>query len=52
MARDIDWITWDALLKLKHIGPIRDYIKAYASLMLEVEEMSNHDWLYHIISGL
>lgn len=37
---------------LKHTGSIRDYIKRYTDLVLQVSDMSNRDLLFKFISNL
>lgn len=39
-------------MRLRHTSSIREYTNAYASLMLEVEEMSARDRLFHFINKL
>ncbi|KAL0388130.1 UNVERIFIED_CONTAM: hypothetical protein Sradi_2694800 [Sesamum radiatum] len=38
--------------KLKHAGTVRDYVKEFSSLMLDVRDMSEEDKLFNFLSGL
>src|SRR5262249_7140356 len=46
------WVARDALKKLKHTGTIRDYVKEFSSLMLDIKNMSEEDKLFNFLSGL
>ena len=37
---------------LKHTNLVRDYVKEFSSLMLNIRNMSNEDKLFNFISGL
>ncbi|KAL6321338.1 hypothetical protein AAG906_016393 [Vitis piasezkii] len=38
--------------KARHIGSVRDYIKEFSSLMLDIKNMSEEDKLFNFMSGL
>lgn len=42
----------DALRKLKHSGSVREYMKEFSSLMLDIREMSEEDKLFNFMAGL
>ena len=46
------WMAREALKKLKHTGSVREYVKAFSSLMLDIHNMSEDDKLFNIMSGL
>lgn len=46
------WVAREALKKLKHTGTVRDYVKEFSSLMLDVKNMSEDDKLFNFFSGL
>jgi hypothetical protein len=46
------WVSRDALGKLKHITSVREYVKQFSSLMLDIKDMSEADKLYNFMSGL
>lgn len=46
------WVARDALKKLKHTASVRDYVKQFSSLMLDIKDMSEADKLYNFMSGL
>lgn len=37
------WVAWESLKKLKQIGSIRDYVKEFSLLILNIEDMSEVD---------
>ncbi|KAK4381873.1 Transposon Ty3-G Gag-Pol polyprotein [Sesamum angolense] len=46
------WLARESLRKLKHAGTVRDYVKEFSSLMLDVRDMSEEDKLFNFLSGL
>ncbi|KAK4397585.1 RNA-directed DNA polymerase [Sesamum angolense] len=44
------WLARESLQKLKHSGTVRDYVKEFSSLMLDIRDMSEEDKLF--MSGL
>ncbi|KAL0317432.1 UNVERIFIED_CONTAM: hypothetical protein Sangu_2157500 [Sesamum angustifolium] len=46
------WLARESLRKLKHAGTMRDYVKEFSSLMLDVRDMSEEDKLFNFLSGL
>ncbi|KAL0302208.1 UNVERIFIED_CONTAM: hypothetical protein Sangu_3114600 [Sesamum angustifolium] len=42
----------ESLRKSKHAGTVRDYVKEFSSLMLDVRDMSEEDKLFNFLSGL
>ena len=46
------WVARDSLKKLKQIGTVREYVKTFSSLMLDVKNMSKEDKLFNFMSGL
>ncbi|KAK4422090.1 hypothetical protein Salat_2160000 [Sesamum alatum] len=45
------WLVRELLQKLKHSGTIRDYMKEFSSLMLDIKEMAEKDKLFNFPSG-
>ncbi|KAK4381133.1 hypothetical protein Sango_2996800 [Sesamum angolense] len=46
------WLATESLRKSKHAGTVRDYVKEFSSLMLDVRDMSEEDKLFNFLSGL
>ncbi|KAL0405981.1 UNVERIFIED_CONTAM: hypothetical protein Slati_3912000, partial [Sesamum latifolium] len=46
------WLARESLRKLKHTGTVRDCMKKFSSLMLDVRDMSEEDKLFNFLSGL
>ncbi|KAG6510926.1 hypothetical protein ZIOFF_028973 [Zingiber officinale] len=46
------WIARDGLKGLKQSGSVRDYVKEFSSLMLDIQNMSEEDKLYNFLYGL
>ncbi|PIN25087.1 hypothetical protein CDL12_02170 [Handroanthus impetiginosus] len=52
LPSNTSWLAREALRKLKHTGSVRDYVKEFSSLMLDIREMSEEDKLFNFMSGL
>ena len=48
---NVAWLARESLRKLKHSGSVREYVKAFQSLMLNVKNMSEDDKLFNFMSG-
>lgn len=46
------WVARENLRKLKHTGSMRDYVKDFSSLILDIVDMSESDKLFNFLSGL
>ena len=46
------WVARESLKKLRHTGTVRDYVKDFSSLMLDIKDMSDMDKLFNFLSGL
>lgn len=46
------WLARESLKRLKHTGTVRDYVKEFSSLMLDIKNMSEEDKLFNFMSGL
>lgn len=46
------WMARDSLKRLRHTGSVREYVKQFSSLMLEIQNMSEEDRLFNFQSGL
>lgn len=46
------WVARDSLKRLKQSGTVRDYVKEFSSLMLDIQNMSEEDKLFNFMSGL
>lgn len=42
----------NALLRLRHVSSIREYVRAFSALMLEIHDMSEADQLYFFLRHL
>ncbi|XP_059663489.1 uncharacterized protein LOC132309170 [Cornus florida] len=52
LPQNTAWIARESLKKLKHTGTVRDYMKDFSSLMLDIRNMSEEDKLFNFMSGL
>ena len=46
------WLARESLKRLKHTGSVREYVKEFSSIMLDIRNMSDEDKLLNFISGL
>lgn len=46
------WLARESLKKLKHTSTVREYVKEFSSLMLDISNMSEEDKLFNYMSGL
>ena len=46
------WIARESLRHLKHIGTMREYVKQFGSLLLDIKNMSKKDKLFNFKHGL
>lgn len=46
------WIARESLKTLKQVGLVRDYVKTFCSLMLDVSNMSKEDKLFNFLMNL
>ncbi|KAJ4716602.1 hypothetical protein OWV82_011594 [Melia azedarach] len=46
------WRARELLKDLKQTGLVRDYVKQFSSLMLDIKNMSDEDKLFNFVSGL
>ena len=52
LPTNTSWMAREALRKLKHSGTVRDYVKEFSSLLLDIRDMSDEDKLFNFMSGL
>ncbi|KAL2923900.1 Retrovirus-related Pol polyprotein from transposon 17.6 [Bienertia sinuspersici] len=52
LPNNVSWVARDKLRELRHTGSIREYVKQFMSLMLDIDGMSEQDKLYTFIAGL
>ncbi|CAH9148831.1 unnamed protein product [Cuscuta epithymum] len=52
LPHNVSWMARESLKKLKHSGSIREYVKEFSSLMLDIHNMSDEDKLFNFMSGL
>lgn len=52
LPSNYSWIARDRLKRLRQTGSVRDYIKEFTSLMLDIQNMSDEDKLHNFISGM
>jgi hypothetical protein len=48
----MSWIAGDDLKELRHDRSVRDYIKRFSSLILDIDNMFEEDKLFNFLSGL
>ena len=46
------WLARGSLKRLKRTGSVREYVKEFSSIMLDIRNMSDEDKLFNFISGL
>ena len=49
---DVQWLTRDFLRHLKQTDSVREYVKSFQSLMLEVGSISEEEKLKNFMAGL
>jgi hypothetical protein len=49
---NVAWVARDSLNKLKHTTSVREYVKQFSSLILDMKDMSKADKLYNFMTGL
>ena len=52
LPNNSSWMAWESLKHLKQTGTVRDYVKYFNSLMLDIKTMSDDDKLFNFMSGL
>ncbi|XP_059664093.1 uncharacterized protein LOC132309845 [Cornus florida] len=52
LPQNTAWIARKSLKKLKHTGTVRDHVKDFSSLMVDIRNMSEEDKLFNFMSGL
>ncbi|KAL0444519.1 UNVERIFIED_CONTAM: hypothetical protein Slati_2174600 [Sesamum latifolium] len=50
--KNIEYNSRQALWKLERTGSVRDYVKAFSTLMVDIRDMSEKDKLFTFIEGL
>lgn len=46
------WLARESLRNLKQTGSVRDYVKEFSSLLLDIKNMSDEDKLFNFLAGL
>ena len=46
------WVARDSLKKLKQTSTVREYVKTFSSLMMDMKNMSEEDKLFNFMSSL
>ncbi|RVW29804.1 hypothetical protein CK203_087390 [Vitis vinifera] len=49
---NIAWVARESLKMLRHTGSVRDYVKEFSSLMLDMKNMLEKDKLFNFMFGL
>ena len=52
LPSNTSWLARDKLIRLRHTGKVREYIKEFTSVMLDIQNMSDEDKLHNFISGM
>nr|TKS05961.1 hypothetical protein D5086_0000127890 [Populus alba] len=52
LPNNTSWIARDELKRLKQDRSVREYVKSFSSLILDIENMSEEDRLFNFMSGL
>ena len=46
------WVARESLKKLKHKGFVRDYVKEFNSLLLDIKNVSEEEKIFNFLSRL
>lgn len=46
------WLARESLRNLRQTGTVRDYVKEFSSLLLDIKNMSDEDKLFNFLAGL
>ena len=49
---NVSWMAHHSLMNLRQTGAVRDYIKEFSALMLDIKDMSDEDRFFHFLKGL
>jgi hypothetical protein len=52
LPNNTSWIAREDLKKLRQDGSVRDYVKKFSSLILDVDNMSEEEKMFNFLSGL
>ncbi|KAL0322595.1 UNVERIFIED_CONTAM: hypothetical protein Sangu_1878800 [Sesamum angustifolium] len=52
LSCNTSWLARESLRNLKHTGTVREFVKEFSSLMLDVRDMSEVDKLFNVMAGL
>ncbi|KAL3529307.1 hypothetical protein ACH5RR_008629 [Cinchona calisaya] len=52
LPTNTSWLAREALRRLKHTGGVREYVKEFSSLLLDIRGMSEDDKLFNFMAGL
>lgn len=52
LPSNTSWLVKEAVQRLKHKRSVRDYVKEFSSLMLDISEISKNDKLFNFMFGL
>ncbi|XP_060673257.1 uncharacterized protein LOC125420382 [Ziziphus jujuba] len=52
LPENVDYIARRHLRELRQTGNVRDYVKAFSALMLDIRDMSEKDKLFYFLEGL
>ena len=51
MPTNTAWVARDSLKKLKQTGTVREYVKTFSSLAMDIKNMLEEDKLFNFMSG-
>ena len=49
---NVGWVAKESFKRLRQAGSVRDYMKEFIYLMLNIRNMSENDKLFNFMSGL
>ncbi|KAJ4970917.1 hypothetical protein NE237_004016 [Protea cynaroides] len=52
LPENVEYLARKSLKRLRHTGSIRDYVKQFTTLMLDITDMSKKDRLFFFMDGL
>ena len=52
LPNNTSWIAREELIKLRHERSVREYVKFFSFFILDIENMSEEDYLFKFMYGL
>lgn len=52
LPENVEYLARRQLRELKHTGTVREYVKQFSALMLDIKDMAEYDKLFYFMEGL